>query len=85
MLRFEIHSHSHYSNIRLLDSINRPDQLIKRAMNIGLAGIALTDHECLSSSIEVNILAKKIREENPNFNGYRFKKACGLTEEECGY
>ena len=67
MLRFEVHSHTHYSNIRLLDSINRPDQLIKRAQEIGLAGISITDHECLSSSIEVNILAKKLREENPNF------------------
>jgi DNA polymerase-3 subunit alpha len=67
MLRFETHSHTHYSNIRLLDSINRPDQLIKRAQEIGLAGIALTDHECLSASIEVNILAKKLKESNPDF------------------
>ena len=49
------------------DSINRPNRLINRAREIGLAGIAITDHECLSSSIELNILAKKIREENPNF------------------
>ena len=55
------------SNIRLLDSINRPEKLIERAQKIGLAGIAITDHECLSSSIEVNILAKKLREENPDF------------------
>ena len=67
MPRFEVHSHSHYSNIRLLDSINRPDQLIKRAQEIGLSGIAITDHECLSSSIEVNILAKKLKETNPDF------------------
>ena len=65
--RFEVHSHTHYSNIRLLDSINRPEKLIERAQKIGLAGIAITDHECLSSSIEVNILAKKLREENPDF------------------
>ena len=65
--RFEPHSHSHYSNIRLLDSINRPELLIKRAQEIGLAGIAITDHEVLSSHMEVNILAKKLREENPDF------------------
>ena len=58
MLRFECHSHTHYSNIRLVDSINRPDQLIKKAQEIGLAGIAITDHEALCSSIEINILAK---------------------------
>ena len=67
LTRFEPHSHTHYSNIRLLDSINRPEKLIERAQKIGLAGIAITDHECLSSSIEVNILAKKLREENPDF------------------
>ena len=67
MNRFEPHSHTHYSNIRLLDSINRPEKLIQRAQDIGLAGIAITDHEALSSHIEVNMIAKKIRETNPDF------------------
>ena len=67
MLRFETHSHTMYSNLRLLDSINRPDRLIKRAQEIGLAGIAITDHEALSSHIEVNILASKMKEEYPDF------------------
>jgi len=65
--RFEVHAHTHYSNVRLLDSINRPELLIQRAREIGLVGISITDHEILSSSIEVNILAKKLREEDPNF------------------
>ena len=65
--RFEVHSHTHYSNIRLLDSVNRPEKLIQRAQDIGLAGISITDHECLSGSIEINILAKKLREKNPDF------------------
>ena len=67
MFRFECHSHTHYSNIRLLDSINRPDMLINRAREIGLKGIAITDHECLSSSIEVNMIAKKLQEKDPDF------------------
>ena len=66
-MRFEPHSHTHYSNIRLLDCINRPEFLIQRAEEIRLAGIAITDHECLSSHVEVNILAKKLKEKNPNF------------------
>ncbi len=65
--RFEPHSHTMYSNIRLLDSINRPEKLIAKAQEIGLAGIAITDHECLSASIQVNMIAKKLREENPSF------------------
>ena len=67
MQRFEIHSHTHYSNIRLLDSINRPEKLIERAQEIGLSGITITDHECLSGSVEVNKIAAKLRETNPDF------------------
>ena len=67
--RFEVHSHTHYSqsNIRLLDCINRPKQLIDRAIELGLAGIAITDHDCLSSHPEVNIYAQKIQKEHPDF------------------
>ena len=65
--RFEVHSHTHYSNIRLLDSINKPELLIQRARDIGLAGICITDHEALCASIEVNLIAKQLREEDPDF------------------
>ena len=65
--RFEVHSHTHYSNLRLLDSINRPKDLINRAIELGLAGIAITDHECISSHPEINFYQKEIEEKNPNF------------------
>ena len=65
--RMEVHSHTMYSNIRLLDSINRPNKLIERAQEIGLAGIAITDHEALCSHIQVNMIAKELREKNPEF------------------
>ena len=52
--RFEVHSHTHYSNFRLLDCINRPKDLIKQAINLGLAGISITDHETLAAHPEVN-------------------------------
>ena len=67
MNRFEPHSHTHYSNLRLLDSINRPKQLINRAIELGLSGIAITDHECLSSHMEVNQYAQELLKTNPNF------------------
>ena len=67
MKRFEPHSHTHYSNIRLLDCINRPTELIKRALELGLSGIAITDHECLSSHMEVNQYALKLLKDNPDF------------------
>lgn len=64
---FNIHNHTMYSNIRLLDCINRPKDLIDKAIELGLSGIAITDHECLSAHMEVNQYAKKIKEKHPNF------------------
>ena len=65
--RFEPHSHSEFSNIRLLDCINKIPALINRAIEIGLSGIAITDHECLSSHPEANFYAQEISKEHPNF------------------
>ena len=65
--RVEIHSHTHYSNFRLLDCINRPKDLIKQALKLGLAGIAITDHETLAAHPEVNFFEDEIQKENPDF------------------
>ncbi len=67
MGRFECHSHSMYSNLRLLDSINRPKELVERAIELGLAGIAITDHESLSSHVEIDRLMSQYAESNPDF------------------
>ena len=49
------------------DSINKPKDLIDTAIRLGLSGIAITDHECLSAHMEVNQYAKKIKEKYPDF------------------
>lgn len=49
------------------DCINKPEELIKKAIDLGLSGIAITDHESLSSHMRVNKLAKKLQETNPDF------------------
>ena len=67
MSRFEVHAHTHYSNIRLLDCINRPKDLVKRAIDLGLSGIAITDHECISSHIELNQYQQELLKEHPDF------------------
>ena len=67
MLRFEIHTHTDTSNTRLLDSINRVEDLIDKAVKIGLAGISITDHECLSNLPAASFYGEKIREKYPNF------------------
>ena len=62
MNRFEVHSHTEYSNLRLLDCINKPQNLVQRAIDIGLSGIAVTDHECLSAAIKLNQIQKNCPE-----------------------
>ena len=64
---FNCHNHTMYSNLRLLDSINRPKDLIYKARELGLSGIAITDHECLSGSVEINMYAEEIRKKHPDF------------------
>lgn len=64
---FDCHAHTEYSNIRLLDSINHPKQLIDRAIELGLSGCSITDHEALCSHMIVNKYAKEIKEKYPDF------------------
>lgn len=85
MDRMEIHSHSEYSNLRLLDCINKPKKLVNYAKSIGLKGLCVTDHECLSSHIIFNKLAQAdpdfkiglgneiyLVDERPTLNHYHF-------------
>lgn len=65
--RFCPHSHTEYSNVRLLDCINKPQDLIKRAAQIGLSGIAITDHECLGHAVKSYKIGQEIIKSYPNF------------------
>lgn len=65
--RFETHSHSHYSNLRLLDCINKPKDLVDRAIELGLSGIAITDHETLAAHPELNIYQQELIKKYPDF------------------
>lgn len=67
MQRFECHAHTDTSNTRLLDAVNKVDKLINKAVKIGLAGIAITDHEILSNCPEANFIAEEIHKNNPDF------------------
>lgn len=67
MTRFEIHSHTWYSNLRLIDSINNPIKLVDRAIELGLCGIAITDHEALCGHIKLNEYQKKLLTTHKDF------------------
>lgn len=64
---FSTHNHTMYSNLRLLDCINKPKDLIDAAINLGLTGIVITDHEALCAHMEVNQYAKELKETHPDF------------------
>ena len=63
MPRFSVHNHTEMSNFRLLDCINKLPDLIARGKEIGLAGMAITDHETIAQSIRIC----KLQKENPDF------------------
>lgn len=50
--RIELHSHTDVSNIRLLDAIVRVDDLIQTSSDMGLKGVAITDHESVSAHLK---------------------------------
>ncbi len=62
-MRFSPHNHTEMSNFRLLDCINKLPNLINRGKEIGLAGMAITDHETIAQSIRIC----KLQKENPDF------------------
>lgn len=64
---FSSHSHTEMSNLRLADCTNKTKNLIKYAESIGLKGIAITDHECLSAHIEAIKTHKELQKTNSNF------------------
>lgn len=47
-----LHAHSDYSNLKVIDSINKVKDLIDGAYNKGLHAIALTDHDTISGHIK---------------------------------
>lgn len=64
---FNCHNHTEYSNLRLLDSTNHPKDLINKAIELGLSGICITDHEALCAHVEINKIATELKETNPDF------------------
>ena len=65
--RIDIHNHTRYSNLRLRDALATPEQLIDRAIELGLSGVSISDHETVAGHIKANQYAQKIKEKYPNF------------------
>ena len=62
-----LHNHTEYSNERLRDSINRAEDLINYALELGQEVIAITEHETVSNAVKVEKLYSKIKSKSSNF------------------
>ena len=63
-----LHAHTHYSNLRMIDSINTEETLIDRAFELGLTGVAITDHESVSGHVKaIEYYNKKFKEDKSKF------------------
>lgn len=59
--------HTEFSNIKIIDSINRVDRLVDYAWELGLSGLCITDHDCVSGSIKtIEYYRKKLSKEYLN-------------------
>lgn len=81
-----LHNHSSYSNASLgfPDSVNKFNDLIQSAYDLGLNGIAITDHECISGHVQMLKYYQSMKLDRP------FKLILGneiylLSEDEDSY
>ena len=57
-----LHAHTDFSNLRLRDSINKVPTLINKAIELGHTCVAITDHETISSFVQVEEYAEKVKD-----------------------
>lgn len=63
-----LHNHTAQgSNVKFLDSINRPEDMVAYALELGYKGMAFTDHECLSAAVSIIKVRDQIQKEHPDF------------------
>lgn len=56
-----LHNHTDYSNLRLRDSINKIEDLLNYADELGQEVIAITEHETISNAIKVEEAYNKLK------------------------
>lgn len=54
-----LHNHTMYSNLRLKDAITRPEELLNQALDYGIKGLVVTDHETLSAHVTMQQYVNK--------------------------
>ena len=65
---FLAHNHSDSSNMRLRDAINKVEDILDYSLELGLPGIAITDHEVLSSHVRA---ARYLKDNKEKFSDFK--------------
>lgn len=81
MVFYSLHNHDYASNVRFLDSINKPQEMVDKAIALGFSGIAFTNHECLSDEIEILSIRDSLAKTHPGFK-LIFGNEIYLTDEK---
>ena len=67
MSYYNLHTHSEFSNLKMLDSTNKLNDLIDKAISLNLHGVALTDHESVSGWVRAIQRQKQLQEQGSDF------------------
>lgn len=75
---YSLHNHTAAgSNTRLIDSINKIEDLIQYAYDLELEGIAITDHESVKATPKAQAFYEKKKKEEPDSRWKDFKLIMG--------
>lgn len=61
-----LHNHTDHSNYRMLDSMNRVEELINYTRQLGHIGVAITDHETVGNHVAALHYMDKLKKDNPD-------------------
>ena len=62
-----LHAHSENSNVKIIDSTNRFDRMVNYAWELGMGGLAMTEHDCLSGTLyALDVYRDKLKKEWSN-------------------
>lgn len=68
---YALHNHTEESNQRLIDCIVKVEDLIQGAFDLGLNGVAITDHETVTASVRALNYVKNKREKDERWNDFK--------------
>ena len=61
---FSPHNHTEFSNLKIIDSINRADRMIDYAWELGMSGFAFAGRDCISGRLKfLKAYKKKLEKE----------------------